>query len=311
MNSRTSMGSKPMDENTLRKALTEIAEEKVPVGPNPWTQLRRQSNISHQVVPYREQEMNYQTAANSRLRAARTLAMLVLALALVSTAVLLTPGGRVVAHQVLGFFARTEQVSFPLSSEEMAAAQQTLPVEATATPPETLMFFADACNSGEPETAYPCQIALAQEQAGMQLLLPDLESSGLYFSSLAFDTARGSVQASFGYEGHPESDHSVWIFQGEGTLPVESVWQSVPEQYVYPVAVMGSPAEYVEGAFVTQPGATEAVWIEQGPMARLRWQQGPHWFEIVKLAQSATDTSANQAWMINLAESVTTIVPVD
>jgi hypothetical protein len=39
-------------------------------------------------------------------------------------------------------------------------------------------------------------------------------------------------------------------------------------------------------------------------MARLRWKQGQHWFEIFKAGQPETVTFMDRAGMIRLAESL-------
>jgi hypothetical protein len=294
-----------MDEHTLNKVLTEIAAEAVPEDYDPWAALQPQIN-SRQA----RGRVNASRSQTARPNWRKVTAALLIAAVLVAAAIALTPQGRVWAQQVISFFTRTEGMSFPLSPAQIEGAylaQQTEEegqAQPTALPPETLLFFDQACTQSDVQANTLCQAQLAGEAAGFTPWLPAWDDPGLFLTSLAFDSARGIVQAGYGYRGYPDAINSVMIFQGTGALPADSDWQKVPEQYIQAVKVAGTPAEYVQGSFIARPGATQATWETEIPMARLRWKQGEQWFEIFKAGQPEKVTFMDQAGMIRLAESL-------
>ncbi|MFN2195587.1 MAG: hypothetical protein ACK2UW_05625 [Anaerolineales bacterium] len=294
-----------MDEHTLNKVLTEIAAEAVPEDHDPWTALQPQIN--------RRQVRGWMNAS-ARPNLKKAAVVLVFVTVLVAAAIALTPQGRVWAQQVLRLFTRTEGLSFPLSPAQIEGANLAQSADAdgeaqpTAAPPATLLFFDQACTQADAQANSLCQAQLAAEAAGFTPWLPAWDDPGLFLTSLAYDSARGIVQAGYGYRGYPDAINSVMIFQGTGALPAGSDWQKVPAQYIQTVEVAGAPAEYVQGAFIARPGATQATWESEISMARLRWKQGEQWFEIFKAGQPERVTFMDQAGMIRLAESLAPVM---
>lgn len=292
-----------MDEHTLHKVLTDIAAEAVPEDHDPWAALQSQINDTQP-----RGRMNASPTQSARLNLKKAAAVLVFAAVLVVAAIALTPQGRAWAQQVMRLFTRTQGMTFPLSPAQIEGANLAEQAEAqaqpTAAPPATLLFFEQACTQADPQANTLCQAQLAAETAGFTPWLPAWDDPGLFLTSLAFDSARDIVQAGYGYRGYPDAINSVMIFQGTGALPTDSDWQKVPEQYIQAVEVAGAPAEYVQGAFVARPGATQATWESDISMARLRWKQGEQWFEIFKVGQPEMVTFLDQAGMIRLAESL-------
>lgn len=70
-------------------------------------------------------------------------------------------------------------------------------------------------------------------------------------------------------------------FGGEEAGP----WNSASADEIQTVMVAGQPAEYVRGQYLAAAGETQAAWDAQAPIARLRWQNGAWWFQIVRTGQ--------------------------
>jgi hypothetical protein len=247
---------------------------------------------------------------SGRLKLGKAVAVTAIAFVLMAVTIMTLPQGRAWAQQIFKFFTRTEALFFPLSPKQIEGANQAQydhemgVTQTTAAPPESLMFFVDSCDDVEPSENLHCQVGLAEGAVGFTILLPPLDEWGLTFSSLTVDSVTKSVKTSYGYEGYPGREHAVWISQGIGSFPAGSDWDKVPSQFIEPIVVNGERAEYVQGAFVAKPGAEEATWMEDGPMARLRWRDGERWFEIFKAGTPERVTFMDREGMIHLAESL-------
>jgi hypothetical protein len=288
-----------MDEKALKKYLDLIAGEAIPAGQDPWPAVSK-------LVTRDKRIMKTQSQSTPR----RIAVSVGLALALFAAVLLFTPQGRVLAQQIIGFFSRTDQETFPLTPEQIGApipGEEPAEPQPTVAPPPNYVFFTEECAGLDEAAAYTCQVQHAAQTAGFAPAMPPLEDSGLWLSSLAVDTASNTVLAGFGYSGYPDTGGSVHISQGVGDFPAGSEWDKVPEHAVQAVTVAGNPAEYVEGSFVVRPGDTDAIFTAEVPISRLRWRDGERWFEFFKAGAPEMVTYMDRAGILNLAESLVEI----
>ncbi len=300
-----------MDEKRMTQFLHDIATEAVPADKDPWTALQTKVEAEHSGIDSGvRQSRRGRVQGTGRLNLAKVLAVIAIAFMLMVVAMVSPPQGRAWAQQIVELFSRAEALFFPLSAEQIEGAnqaqfdQQRGVTPPTAAPPETLLFFDESCESDDPDLNYRCQLEQAEGEVGFVILLPPFEDSGLAIASLSVDTLTNTVRAGYTYEDYPERGQGVWIQQGLGEFPVGSDWEKVPFEFIESVMVNGEQAEFVRGTFVAKPGAEQATWLADGPMARLRWKHGERWFEISKAGAPEGVNFMDREGMILLAESL-------
>jgi hypothetical protein len=302
-----------MDRQTLKQALHQIAAQAIPENRDAWPEIRQRLQANKAGFLQKGNLPNKRRSlAHRRLR---TASLAFLAVLVLVSALLLTPQGRVWAQQVLHFFAPADGYSFPISSAQMTAA---VPPETgdsaappTVKPPQNIIIVSDRADCARDDLIafYLCTVRLAEDLLGYSIKGVPVDSDLLVFSSLQVDKNQQKAMLSYGYLGYPGTDHSVWIQQGIGNFPLGSEWDQVPEEAVRAVQIGEYQGEYVQGAYIVRPGATQATWTVEIPMARLRWKEGNRWYEIFKAGQPEGVTRMDQAGMSALAEMLIYLSP--
>ena len=279
-----------MNDNTLTETLKQLTEDAVPAQTDLWpavfTQLdSRRGAPAH---PKGLLTMNASYPHAVRLRWLGIAMLAVLALAAVAFA---TPQGRALAQSLWRLFtpAAAETFTVPADLGE--------PVAAGLPTAESPVYDLGACAQAD----LACQVGYAEEQAGFQALVPAGAIPGLRFLHAVWNDALQEIRLAYTTEGNG-SHLSISARRG---LPPDVRWDQIaPSAHVQPVMVGGVEAEYVEGAYVVLPGATEATWQPDAAIQRLRWRVGDMVYEIEKWGNVQPVEYLNQAGLIALAESL-------
>lgn len=217
---------------------------------------------------------------------ARKMLAIAASLVVVSAFLLSAPAIRSLAQDVLEYFRRG-------SSETITVPPVSAPTEDEA-PLDVSVWLAGAVT-----------VAEAEQMVGFTIALPVSLPEGYALA---------------GAKAHPDGEGvrlEFWSPPGRGLTITEwgpgvdananlSRWEEIPPSAtVQIVSVNGARAEYVAGGWGAYPDATEALWMDDVPIRRLRWQVGDQTFEIVAMGGSydGNPSYLGQADMIALAES--------
>ena len=232
----------------------------------------------------------------SRVAYASLLIIALLTLALVS------PRGRAFAQQILNFFTKTTETSFPVVPYDQPAMPTTTvavnPVPAYASDDVNLCGMTLATTY----SASLCQLANVEAQLGFPI--KTFAPTSLTLTSLAVDSSAHSIQLGFSMS----SGISLQIMQGVGEFPEpESPLDLVPANAVQESQVGGYPAEMVAGGFIQPVGSDQFVWDPTvGDIVSLRWKEEERWFEIIKTGHPEQNPMT-EADVIALAENLVTL----
>jgi hypothetical protein len=84
----------------------------------------------------------------------------------------------------------------------------------------------------------------------------------------------------------------------------QSEWDSVPAEYMVPVKIGKTDAEFVQGTFVVYPDETSAKWNPDAAILRLRWVKDGISFDMTKFGDVEAIEYLDQNTLIQLAESI-------
>lgn len=209
-------------------------------------------------------------------------ALALLAVVALFALTLATPQGRSFAQEILQFFNRTEETSFPLAPSQMAPnPEQDTANQPTAEPPSPLVTVAEA----EAQAGFDAA-ELSAVPEGLTFLGARLYGNTIHLEYETPDQG-GHLTIAQSQEGYNQSD-----------------WDSVPADNIVPVKIGELDGEFVQGTFVVFPNATEATWNAEAPLLRLRWQKDGIWYEITKFGDTQPIETLDQAALIALAEDL-------
>jgi hypothetical protein len=264
-----------MDKKHIQSILKEALEQEYPP-----SQIDLLPNVQERLVPGRNrstgqgEKMNRSISRRLSRFALGTLAIL----ALLATA-FITPQGRAFAQDLLQFFRRAESNVLPLPVEQVAATDD--PSAPTAPPPAPLVSVAEA-----------------EKTAGFDARELPSVPSGFRFAGAMANAGGISIQYDAqGGGGALLINESVHGF-------MQSEWDRAPAESISSAKVGGLEAEFVQGAYVVYPNATNAEWNRDAAALRLRWIEDGIWFEMAKFGDVESITYLDQAEMIALAGSM-------
>jgi len=192
--------------------------------------------------------------------------------------VFVTPRGRSLAQSALGFFVRTESVTFPLEPSQMATPDPSAP---TAQPPAPLISIAEA-----------------ERLAGFDVVeLPFVPDGLSYLGARVYDSA-----VTIEYEAQDGGGSLIIRQSPEGF--VQSRWDEIPDHAIVPVKIGDLDGELAQGTFVVGPGDTSATWNPDVPIMRLRWVEDGISFEMTKFGDVEAMAYLDQARLTELAAGV-------
>ena len=288
-----------MNEKRTTDLLNQLAEDAVPAETNLWPALR--ATLAHKQPPVAtvssgelKGHLTMTPSINSaaRLRWVGVTTFVILALA---AALVLLPQGRALAQSLWLFFNPAPAESFTVDPELTAgdpAVEAGEPSNApTAVAPS---FAADVCGAD-----LTCQLNAAAEAAGLSVQQLPADVANLTWTYVQAFPDQGTVILGYMATG----GGGLVLSQSRNDLP-SAVWEEVPADKAVAVTVNGAPAEYVEGTFVLYPGAEEAVWSEDGPVQRLRWEADGVLYELQKMGDPPALADMDQAALIALAERI-------
>jgi hypothetical protein len=274
-----------MNDQQIKDTLTQLAEDGVPAEANLWPALR--ARLARGRAPAFDMKgtlMLKPVFGGSQARAARTLAAATLAMLLLAAALLVTPQGRAWAQSLWQFFTLAPADSFAV--EPVANPQADAP---TAAPPSV--------NAGECGADLACQVRSAEALVGFTPVVPAEGFAGLTLQ--AVDAAGGILRLSYVAQG----GGGLVLSQGQGDLTA-SQWDEVAAGAVETVQIGGGTGEFVQGTFVVPAGSSTAVWDAEAPVLRLRWQAGDRHFELAKLGAPEYLDHLDKEALIALAEGL-------
>ena len=196
---------------------------------------------------------------------------------------LITPQGRAFAQTILQFFTRSDSNSFPLQPSQIANHPEDESVP-TAVPPASLI-----------------SVAAAEARAGFDAAELSVVPEG--FEYLGARLYGNAISIEYGVPGG--GGNLILMQSKEGF--VQSDWDKAPAEAVVPVQIDGLNGEFVQGTFVVRPGETSATWNPDAPILRLRWLKDGISFELTKFGDVEAIEYLDQAGLIALAESLTTV----
>jgi hypothetical protein len=215
-----------------------------------------------------------------------------------------TPQGRAIARQILGFFTTTTQKYFPPSFEPTRTPAPTHGIPAGLVPvPIPTAVNKSLCGETVSlvSSTFPCQLRNAQSEAGFELKTFSADRLKAQFEFLIVSPeARPVVQLVF-----RDGDALYVIGQGLGDFPsgCDSPWCTVPDDAVQEVRVGPHPGEYVAGNWVSSMNAG-MWWYPDQPVHQLAWRESGRWFLIVAILPPQDGIMEK---LIDLAENLVTI----
>ena len=196
------------------------------------------------------------------------------------TLILLTPQGRAFAQDVLQFFTRAEETSFPLAPDQIVL-EAPAPNEPTAIPPVPLVSIEEA-----------------EEQVGFDAAeLPAIPKGFNYLGARVYGNAINIEYEAIG------GGSTIILRQSKDGF-YQSEWEKKPEDAIQQVKVGDVDGEFVQGTFVVYPEETSATWKPDASILILRWNKDNTWFEITKFGNVEVVEYLGQNEMIALAESL-------
>jgi hypothetical protein len=266
-----------MDDKKIQSILQSALEEKIPssevkLWPAIWASLVARKNTSIQ----QGENMN-----GIQPRRLQRVALTVLMMAAFATIALITPQGRAFAQTILQFFRRAESNTFPLPPSQIPVEEPDASAP-TAEPPAPLIPVGEAALQAGFDAA-----ELASVPAGFNYL-----GARVYGNAIHLE-----------YEAQGGGGNLIITQSKEGFL--QSDWDKVPAEAVFPVKIGELDGEFAQGTFVVFPGETSASWNMSAPVLRLRWVKGGIWFELAKFGDVEPIEYLDQEGMITLAESLT------
>jgi hypothetical protein len=219
------------------------------------------------------------------------LVVLAATLMLISPALLVSPTLRSMAQDILDFFDRDDNDTFPVTplAPEVVEAPSDIDAELV----DSSVSVADAENILGFDILIPAELPSGYALVGAQPS-PETSSASLIFSH---PPGRALIINQWTVSSEVNDDSSTW----------GKIAQSANVQIVI---IHGVRGEYVEGGWAIFPGADEAQWLPESPQRRLRWREGGMMFEITTMGGSGDDAGApgysyvGQQEMIALAESM-------
>lgn len=220
---------------------------------------------------------------------ARHLLTLAASLALVSVVFLVSPTLQSLAQDLLQYFERDDNDTFPV----VPASQ-----EAIDAPPDADL------------RADSISVAEAESQLGFDVLVPAKLPSGYSLIGAQLHAEQPFVSLIVAAPPGRALFFNQWRAGSALDVGQES-WSKIAQSVtVHAVSINGAPGEYVEGGWAVFPGETEAQWLPDAPERRLRWQQGDMLFEIIAMGGSPASVGTagysylGQAEIIALAEDM-------
>ena len=266
-----------MKNNDLKSVLTDIAEEALPS-----SEIDLLPTLTRKLAVQKpKNKMFFRLFAQGSLL--RRALLTVLALALASTVLLITPQGRAWAQEVFQFFKKVNFTNIPLSNRELeqynyfstANESYDLPLVPVIMPtPAPEMASLPGCDTAEKAQSYSCQIAYAESQLGFELMEFPVKPQGLEFQSIWFDKLTKSAMIEYESPGI-----HLRLSQRLGKAPEQSsLWPWVPAGDVEKIKVGPFDGEYVSGFFNLPAGGNELVWNDSMEAQRVAWSDGTNWY---------------------------------
>lgn len=195
--------------------------------------------------------------------------------------IFITPGGRTLAQNVWQLFIPTENNSFTAHSSTINTAE------------------IDQVDSIPEDTTPLIKISEAEKIVGFDIKELPFIPNGLNYLGARVNGESVIIE----YEA----------IGGGGTLLIQqsmegyyqSKWDKVPQNDITSVMIGNISGEFVEGGFSVSPEKNNAVWNPDIDMMRLRWFDNGIWFELTKLGDVKVMEFIDQAYLIQLAESLT------
>ena len=213
-----------------------------------------------------------------RLQRVAFTVLMVAALAMIA---FITPQGRAFAQEILQLFSRAESNSFPLSPSQIPDDDSDTSVP-TAEPPAALV-----------------SVQQAELQAGFDAAeLPSVPAGFEYLGTRVYGNA-----IHLEYEAQGGGCNLIVTQSRDGFI--QSDWDQVPAEAIFPVKIRETDGEFAQGTFVVPAGATSAMWNPDAPILRLRWVKDGIWIEMAKFGDVERIEYLDQEAMIALAESLT------
>ena len=176
--------------------------------------------------------------------------------------------GSAIADGIVAFFTTTEDESFQVSRDVIVRVTE----------------HAESSMAGRTPTptpirremgAYADEISKVEQQLGFALKEFSEIPAGLTFSRIGVFPEKGII--SIGYES--KGGH-LTLKQGLGNFPEDGSFDQVPSYEIQLVMIGEYPGEYVQGDFIMLAGETDATWVSDLSIQRLRWREDDRWFEI-------------------------------
>ena len=181
---------------------------------------------------------------------------------------LFTPVGRAIADGIAKFFTTTERESFQVPEEIILSVTQHVPSN-----PLEQSSPRESISSND---VYE-EIQRIENRVGYELKEFTDIPAGFNLSQITEFPEEGIISIVY------KSEHGDLILQqglGEFPDPLPGFFDQVPAGEVQSVDVNNNPGEYVRGYFFVYSGETNATWVSDPSIQRLRWREGDRWFEL-------------------------------
>ena len=206
--------------------------------------------------------------------------------------VLFTPIGSAIADGIVAFFTTTEDESFQVSRDVIVRVTEhaeSSMAGRTPTPTPTRREMG----------AHADEISKVEQQLGFALKEFSEIPAGLTFSTIGVFLEKGII--SIGYES--KGGH-LTLKQGLGIFPEDGEFDQVPSYEIQLVMIGEYPGEYVQGDFIVLAGETDATWVSDLSIQRLRWREDDRWFEIGAYISPDKAEYLDMNTLIRLAENL-------
>ncbi len=266
-----------MKDKKIRSIVQDVLEEEIPA-----SQVELWPAVKASLVAGKNQQFQQgdkmDTKKQSRMSRLALVGSVIVALLAVTFA---TPQGRALAQDILQFFTRTEETTFPLQPSQIVT---------------------DEPDSAAPTAASPApliSVAEAEAQVGFDVVKLPIAPDGFnYLGARLYDDA-----VSVEYEAQGGGGHLIIMQSQQGFN--QSDWDKVPANAIALVKIGELDGEFTQGTFVVHAGETTATWNPDAPILRLRWVKDGIWFEMTKFGDVQAIEHLDQAGLVELAKSLT------
>jgi hypothetical protein len=205
---------------------------------------------------------------------------------------LFTSVGSAIADGIVAFFTTSKDESFQVSEDVLVRVTEHVESSIAGRTPTPTPIRKDM-------GAYADEISKVEQQLGYGLKVFSEIPAGLTFSGIGVFPEKGII--SIGYES--KGGH-LTLKQGLGIFPEDGEFDQVPSHEIQLVMIGEYPGEYVQGDFIVLAGETDATWVNDLSIQRLRWREDDRWFEIGAYISPDKAEYLDMYALIRLAESL-------